>query len=144
VQRNQIEMEKVKLENAIQVAETDLKAREQKLKLDIELMKAELAAMAQKNDGEEKIASLELQMDKADTETRLKELQMELDTESKNSQHEIDIYKAQLSAMTKLTSEGMKIENQDALANMQSMSTLLAEENNQLKTEIEALNGERN
>jgi len=144
IQRNQIEMEKVKLENAIRVAETDLKAREQKLKLDIELMKAELAAMAQKNDGEEKIASLELQMDKADTETRLKELQMQLDTESRNSQQEIDIYKAQLAAMTKLTSEGMKIENQDALANMQSMSTLLAEENNQLKTEIEALNGERN
>ena len=83
-------------------------------------------------------------MDKADTETRLKEFQMQLDTDSKNSQHEIDIYKAQLAAMTKLTSEGMKIENQDALANMQSMSTLLAEENNQLKTEIEALNGERN
>ena len=70
-------MARAQAEMQIKMREMELKQQELQLKADIERMKAELTSIQRETDTDQKVASLELEMDKQATAQRLEELEMQ-------------------------------------------------------------------
>ena len=102
IQKNQIEAQKMQADMEMKMREQNLKAQEQALKVEIETMKAQLISLQRETDSEQKVASLEIQMDKQETENELKRLELELQAVKAERDQDINLYKNQVDNVTKL------------------------------------------
>ena len=142
IQKNQVDMARAQADMQIKLKETELKQQELMLKADIERMKAELTSIQRETDTDQKVASLELEMDKQATAQRLEELEMQLKAVESEREQEIDIYKNQMNNLTKLVTEEMKHDGEaEEAGELKTLVNQLMTENEQLKKNIEALDG---
>tara|TARA_Y100001963_G_scaffold158753_1_gene259558 strand:- start:316 stop:2598 length:2283 start_codon:yes stop_codon:yes gene_type:complete len=142
IQRNQVEVAKSTAEMQIKVKETELKQQELMLKADIERMKAELTSLQRETDTDQKVASLELEMNKQDTQQRLEELEIQLKAVNAERDQEIELYKTQMNNLTKLVTEEIKHEGDDGeTARLRQMVEQLTADNERLTQTIEGVDG---
>ena len=142
IQKNQLDMARTQAEMQLKMREIELKAQEIQLKADIERMKGELASIQRETDADTKVANLELEMGKQATAQRLEELELQLKAVQEERNQEIELYKTQTNNLTKLVTEDMKHDGQaEESQELKALVTQLMNENEQLKQNIEALNG---
>ena len=102
-------------------------------------MKAQLTQFKNSNDSDAKIASLELQMEKQDTEQALARLNLELDAVQSERSSEVAQYKAQLDNITKLVTSETKAESPVDLSEMRDLIGSLMAQNQEMVERIDAM-----
>jgi hypothetical protein len=136
VQKNEIEAQKMQADMQMKMREQDLKAQEQALKAEIETMKAQLTSLQRETDSEQKVASLEIQMDKQETENELKRLELELQAVKTERDQDINLYKSQVDNVTKL----MQDQSQPVdLTEMREWISQLVAQNQELSERLDTL-----
>ena len=136
VQKNQLDAQKMQMDMQMKMREQDLKGQEQTLKIEIETMRAQLVSLQRETDSEQKVASLEIQMDKQETENELKRLEIELQSVKAERDQEIDLYKNQVDNVTKLMQS--KSEPVD-LSEMREWIAQLVAQNQELSQRLDTL-----
>ena len=129
-------MLQVKVTSDKNIAEAQLRLREQELtaqsnqiKLDIENKKVQLQALQRETDADTKVASLETKISQDEAKNELKELDMELKRVENAKNREVDIYKTQITNLTKILTEDLKQEKGVESADVQEVINRLMEEN---------------
>ena len=136
IQKNQLDAQKMQMDMQMKMREQDLKGQEQTLKIEIETMRAQLVSLQRETDSEQKVASLEIQMDKQETENELKRLEIELQSVKAERDQEIDLYKNQVDNVTKL----MQSQSEPVdLSEMREWIAQLVAQNQELSQRLDTL-----
>lgn len=99
-EKTKLDAQKLMVEAQIKMREAELKAQEYALKGEIESLKAQQSAMKSNSETAGNVASIQMEMQKQAGDMRLKELELELKHVAAERDRQVEIFKAQLSAVT--------------------------------------------